>query len=355
MIELGGPNGAKLDNQKGSWLQGPIVKINPDSSGVNVIGPGTMETIHNTSTTRPSKSAPPKPIDVTWTDSMSLDGAANIADVYGHVFVKNTDAVGTVSTITGDKAHIDLMDAPKATTKKSPTTQPDSLGSAMGGKQLKILTLTGHVVGESELLGADGGLARQDTLHGNQLVYNAVNGTAIVPGPGWLLVENHRADAKDGANNRGRMAVSWQKQLTYTQPTQIINIDGDTVVGFEKDPAGKEAGKPPGTPMQLRGQHLIITLAKAPSAATKPAAESQGKLQLSHMQANGQVMFNAQGADFSCDQVDYDPKTALMTAIGHGRTLNADQTLSGTFDELIYDTVMEEVKQIKGSQVKVQR
>jgi len=168
-VDLWGPNGVKLNNGKGTRLAGQIVHLVPDRKGVSVEGPGSINTILPASTTKaaskspprlvdgpgsmktirpasPTKAAsksPPRPIDISWTDSMSMDGIDNIADMLGNVTVKNIDA-GTVSTVTGDKAHIDLVDTPKNSTQ---ATSPDD----MGGKQVKLLTLTGHVVGKSDL------------------------------------------------------------------------------------------------------------------------------------------------------------------------------------------------------------
>ena len=351
LVELSGDGGVKLDNQKGTWLTGPVVLITPDDSGLKVTGAGKMETIRTAATTQPASAAKPNPIDVTWVDSMSLQGSKNIADVYGNVVVTNIDAAGTNSSIRGDNAHIDLMDAPRPAKedKKKPTTQPDAFGSNMGGKQVKALTLTGNVVGDSELHGPGGILQRQSNLFCDQLKYDSITSTATIPGPGKMLMENHRSDEKAGSSNRGNMAIAWDKKLTYNQTTQQIFIDGNTIVGFEHDNT-KPANQPPPAPMQLRAQHLIITLEKVPNAGG-----DQNKLRLSKMNANGQVRFNANGANLTSDQVDYNPKDTTLTATGHGRTVDTKQNITGTFDSLIYDTVKEEVKQVKGSQVKVLR
>jgi lipopolysaccharide export system protein LptA len=339
-VDLWGPKGAKLDNGKGSWLTGPIVHLIPDRNGVSVKGPGSMETIRTASTTQPASAEPPRPIDISWTDSMSLDGSANIADVLGGVTVKNTDAVGTVSTITGDKAHLDLVDIPK--NSKPSTTQPDE----MAGKQLKMLTLAGHVVGSSKLKDPDGILVRQEDLISDKLVYNAIDATAIIPVPGKLFVENHKADAKE-ATSQGAMAIQWTRQLTYDQNTQKVTIDGDTRVGFEQD---KKTNNP-AAPMQLDSQQLIITLDK-----TDPAGPGgQGKMQLSQMQSIGQVHFVANGVELYCDEADYDPKKAIMTLTGNGRAVNAAGNASGSFDLLHFDTVKQEVIDGKNINGKIER
>ncbi len=354
---------AKVANGKGSWLAGRIVHLYPDRSGVSVEGPGTLETIRAASTTRPAGSAPPRPIDVTWKDSMWLDGVTNVADLTGDVTVKNTDAVGTRSDIRGDKAHLDLVDTPKndsKPTKKPADTQPDA-PDAMGGKQLKKLTLTGDVRGSSELDDGGGKPLRRENLFGNQLIYTAADSTALIPGPGKMFMENHKADTGEQAkgetaSSRGEIAVQWDKQLIYNQNTQIINIDGSTRVGFQQEP---KTGKPtkPQAPMLLDSDHLIITLVKAPT--NQPAKTDQGKMQLSKIQSTGRVRFVGPGLDLYCSTMDYDPKTSVMVLNGNadqpGRAVNAAQDVTGTFQKLFYNTATEEVLHADGMQGTIRR
>ncbi len=340
-VDLRGPDGAMLKDGKGSWLKGPIVYLVPDRNSVSVDGPGMMETIRRASTTRPAvaNAAPPKPVDVSWTDSMTLDGSANTADVFGRVTVKNVDAIGTASNITGDKAHLDLVDIPK---NKQKSTQTDEAG----GKTLKKLILTGNVVGFTELDDSAGAPLRRGNVYGDQLIYTAADGTAIIPGPGKLFVENHKPDEKGQSNSRGAMAIQWNRQLTYDQNTQIINIDGDTRVGFEQEP---KPGKParPQAPMQLNSQRLIVTLAKAVSTTAPTTQADQGKLTLSHLQAIDRVRFIANGLDLTCGTMDYDPKTSIMTLSSTpdepGRAMNVNQAVTGTFEQLHYNTATEEM------------
>jgi hypothetical protein len=360
-VDLWGPRGAVLSSKDGSWLAGPVVHLVPDRSLVSVDGAGMMETIRTSPTTRPANSPPPKPIDVSWADRMVLDGQANVADVYGNVTVRNTDSIGTASTISGDSAHLDLVDTPKNNRKKPaavPATQPDPLGS----KQLRQLTLSGNVVGRSELNDSAGNPLRRGNLYGEKLIYTASTdkpgGTATIPGPGKLFVENHKADVKAGSNagsnlgnanagsSRGAMAIQWDKLLVYDQSSDKITIDGDTRVGFEQEHDAGVIAKP-AAPMQLDSQQLIVTLSKTPVDKSKSKAGDQGKMQLSRMQSSGQVHFVANGVNLYCDTMDYDPVTCIMTLKGSsqrpGRAMDANQSVSGSFDELRYDTAQEEI------------
>jgi hypothetical protein len=343
-VDLWGASGAMLKDGKGSWLTGPTVHLWPANNGVSVDGAGKMETIRKASTTQPSNAAPPKPIDVTWAKSMIMDGKANTVNVHGNVKVENIDTAGD-HTITGDDAHIDLVDSPKNT--KTATQSTDS-----GGKQVKMLTLTGHVVGVSELDDATGKPTQLENLYGNKLIYTAADATAVIPGPGKLYVENHKADPSN-ASARGEMAIKWDTKLTYNQNTQQINIDGNTRVGFEQEGKTDQPAKPQ-VPMQMDSQQLIIDLVKANPEKGKPQADGQGKLQLKEMHSLGQVHFVSNGIELYCDQADYDPATRIMTLMGTprpGRAISSDGKTTGTFDKLRYNTEDETVidgKNIKG-------
>jgi hypothetical protein len=352
------------DGKKSSLFSTSLVELTPDQGGLKVHGPGWMKTVRATATTKPATmpAAPPQPMEVYWQDNMSLDSKANVADLYGHVRVKNHEADGTTDDITGDICHLDLTDTAKVdkpkNDKKKPATQDDALASSMGGKELKKLTLTGHVIGYTLLNAPDGTLLRQGEMHGEKVIYTAADQTAVIPGAGTLFMENHKPDAGNGSgNNRGAMAISWKEKLTYNQQTQLITIDGDTVTGFQQE---ANAAKPKKQePMHLYAKQLVITLTKgeqsSPAKGHDAPANQQGGMKLSRMQAFGQVRFMAPTVDLTCGTVDYDPRKSLLIARGTpqepGQTMNATQTVTGTFEELEYDTVNEEVTHVKGSKV----
>jgi len=154
-------------------------------------------------------------------------------------------------------------------------------------------------------------------------------------------MEDHKADPKH-SSTLGQMAIQWSKQLVYDQNTDRITIDGDTLVGFEKDPKAGQPAKP-GPPMQLYSQQLVITLVKA-AATTGP--------QLSHMQSTGQVHFLADGINLLCSTMDFDPQTSIMTLCGTpqqpGRAMNANQKITGYFDKLDFNVKTEEVLDAPG-------
>jgi hypothetical protein len=406
LVELSGDHGATLADGKGSWLTGSVVHIAPASNVITVDGEGRMHTIETSasSTTKPTskpaskpvskaasnpttRPATSRPIDISWTDSMNVDGTANTADIVGHVIVHTIDTgdsgdTGGVSTVTGDTAHIDFVDAPKPPTQpsaavksnpKKPVAANEGSTFGMGNKQLKRLTLTGHVHGESVLKDADRKLLRHAQLFGNQLIYTAADHRAVIPGPGKLMVENHKSSTKpaagsDTGNGQGNMNVVWTKFLVYDQTANVITIDGETHTHFQQDAQSpKQAGRPGSPqaekdqPMELDAQRLVVTLknsepAKVVAGSPRPAAANSasenGKMQLSHLLAVGNVHFSAKAVDFDAHSVDYDPRTQIMIARGTdqepGETRDADGRGNGSFDELIYDVQAQEVKSVTG-------
>jgi hypothetical protein len=281
----------------------------------------------------------------------------NAVDVFGQVHVQNTDANGTLSDITGDTAHLDLIDAPKDP-KKPATTAPSD--SAMGGKLLKKLTMTGQIVGNSDLIAPDGSLLRQGRLHCDQLIYTADDARAIIPGPGKMFVENHLADKTDPSGGKGAMAISWQRQMVYDQARHDITFTGGAIVGFQQDPTNAPANpqrnnQPVGQgKMNLTADQVVVTLASTPATGAKPATQPQQKMQVSKMQAIGNVRFIATGAEMTCATADYDPVTSILTANGDQ---NQDVQVSsgnvtGSFTQVKYDSSLQEIRETKGSHIK---
>jgi hypothetical protein len=290
-------------------------------------------------------------MDVSWSDSMTFDGTGNMIDVIGHVAVATKDKTGTVDTMNGDTAHLDLADVkpdkPEKRAKRGatlPTTRPDS---DFGDKELKAMLLQGHVHGQSELDDANGSPLRRGALVGDRLTYNAVSGRTEIPGPGWLEMEDHRP-AKAGGN-RGALAIKWKTGLLYDQPAHQVLITGDTVVGFRKEAKGAE-------PMQLSAQRVTIDV--LPERAGAPADSA---IQISHVKAEEKVdmFFRGKGTHFTGHSVDYDPAKEEVTLRGSaeepGRVLDDQDGSTGSFDELVIDTRTQEVDRTKGVNVNMHK
>ncbi len=359
LVELSGTTPARVTDAKGDRLVGSPLHVAPDRGVVTVDGPGTLHSAGKPTAPTPGHPAEPgRPVDVSWVDALAFDNTANAADVVGHVLVKLVDAKGTVTTAVGDTAHIDFVDPakppalkptagkPAAAKPANPTAKPADDGN-LGSKQVKALTLVGHVHAVSEL---DVGLTvvRHGELFGDRLVYTAADGVARVPGPGKLFVENHRPPAAtpaDAGGNRGVMAVAWRDGLVYDPASDRITITGNARVGFQQDTTAAAAG----SPMQMRSDVLVIYLRQAAEVRGGPAG--QDKARVSRMLATGAVHFRARTADIDCHQADYDPDAGRLVATGSdaepGRAVDAGGravgSADGGFQSLLFDTVKQEV------------
>jgi hypothetical protein len=375
-VELWGNGGAVVKDGKGKTLTGSVLHLSPDRGTASVDGAGTIHSVGSASGGANPQSAAPttRPADVSWTDSMSLDSARNSVEVVGHVEVKIVEADGGISIFTGDRAHLDLEDAPKKSADDSAVAEDDTAQSVMGSKQVKRLIMNGHVVGDS-LLSANGQVVRQGHLTGNKLIYTTIDGRAEIPGPGQLLIVNHKpaetpaagtpdaaAAGEKSGGHRGSMAVAWTHSLIYSDALNQIDITGGVRAGFSPD-AGAVTDKAPRdtTPMRLETDELLITLKKtappeAASAKPKPADNDQSRMQIEKATAIGAVHFIAHGGDVWCHTADFDPTGDRMTARGsdaepgHASQLpgKTGAAFDGTFTELVFDTSSEEVVSVKG-------
>ena len=407
LVELAGRAGARVEDDKHDVLVGSVLHVSPDRGVVVVDGPGTLRTIGHAAT-RPAATASTataatataaggkdpaagRPVDVSWTDALTFDGTANTADLVGHVVVHSVDADGTITTVTGDTAHVDLEDAAKATPAAGPSVAArarpaaaDGAG-AMGQKQVRAMTLSGRVHATSEL-DVLGTVVRHGELFGDTLIYTAADGLVRVPGRGRMFVENHRLPAAatvdtnaatgaaipaaarpaDGGGNRGAMAVRWRKGMAYDQAGDQITITGNAEVGFQQDTdratpkSGPKAGPKDG-PMQMRSDQLVIHLRKVAvgkTAAGQTAGQTTDpdKVQVADLLAVGGVHFWAKTVDVTCHSATFDPAAGILVARGSdaepGHATDAGGrgvgSLDGGFDELEFDTAKEEVSHVTG-------
>jgi hypothetical protein len=282
---------------------------------------------------------------------MNVDGPANTVDVHGHVKEHTFEANGTEDTMISDTAHADLVPATPDT--KSPTTQ--SADSDFGGKKLKALTLLGNVHGISMLRAADQSILRHGEIWGSKLTYDADSGRATIPGAGHLLTENHKpagaqpvADQTGLGSNFGDLVMQWQKSLVYDPSDRKVVFDGNVDAWFQQDV--KDAGI-----MKLKSQSITAFLEPAPTTRRATTAPSTPAMQLSHITANGSsetpLNFIAKTADFDADNIDYNPKTDLMTGRGtdlQPAELHDEDGSKRTFKELIFNVKSQIVESATG-------
>jgi hypothetical protein len=373
-VELWGNGGAVVNDGRGKTLTGSVLHLSPDRGTASVDGAGTIHSVAGAGAAAQTASSTTRPADVSWTDSMSMDSVRNSVEVVGRVEVKIQESDGGIDIFTGDRAHLDLENAAKKPADDSAVAAGDDVQPAMGSKQVRRLIMNGHVVGDS-VLSAGGKVVRQAHVVGNKLIYTTVDGRAEIPGPGQLLIVNHKPDtpaagavdpntaAEKPGGNRGSMAVAWTHSLIYSDTLNQIDITGGVRAGFSPDSSSKPDKSPRDTtPMRLESDELLITLKKtAPaetgsSAAPKPGDDDQSRVQIEKATAIGAVHFIAHGGDVWCHTADFDPAAERMTAHGSdaepGRASQLPGKTGGSFDgtfvELVFDTSSEEVVSVKG-------
>lgn len=357
---------ATITDGKGGLLSGPVLHVSPERSLVTVDGAGEMRTLR-----RSAPGATSQPMAVTWTDSLTVDAPGNTVDAIGTVTVKMTDSDGAVSSLSSDRAHLDLMDVKRVNTTKpavAPATQTASTkGSELGDKDLRAMLLQGRVRGESLLTAPNGDILRRGTLSGERLTYDAATGRTEIPGPGWLVMEDHRkpttapSRAAGGGENRGSLSASWNNRLVYDEAAHQVVLDGAAHVGFRKEE--KDA-----SPMLLTSERVIVDMVPPPTTrevrpTSKPTTSpaSPTKMQIAHVRAEGGVEFKVEGKDvrFHAHQIDYDPAKQRLIARGtvdDPAYMENEQGLAkDTFDELIFDTQRQEVESVKGMRGAVRR
>jgi hypothetical protein len=367
-VELNGDTGAVVRDGKGKTLTGSVLhlsQLSPERTTASVDGAGTIHSVATDKTGKPIASATTRPADVSWTDSMSIDTGKNAVEVVGHVVVRMIDRDGGVSIFTGDRAHLDLEEPPDNTEFVEPETSKPPGGST--GPQVKRIVMLGHVTGDY-LLQTAGAIAKRAKVLGDELDYTVADGRAVIPGPGKLLIENHKAaGATDPhpSNNRGAMAVAWKTSLVYADAKEEIDIRGKVLAGFAPDSSSEKPADKAAPPMRLETDRLLIKLKKVQPAesatrparaTTRPANDDQANLQVSSILADGAVHFIAHGGDIYCHTADFDPAAQRMIARGstaepgHATDLpgKGGGAFDGTFNQLVFDTANEEVVSVTG-------
>ncbi len=349
LVELADAAGARVTGPKRDDLVGSVLHVAIDRGGaagvVVVDGPGTLHTVG-----KPTADARAgRPVDVSWTDALTFDAAANTADVVGHVLVRSVGADGTVDTAAGDTAHLDLADA-------SPSTRPTTVpaGNAMGAKRLVAVTLAGHVHATSDLDERGLVVRHAELLDAARLVYTDADGIARVPGPGRMLIENHRPPAGGlvaaaAGGHYGVMAVRWHDRLAYDRAAGRVTFDGRVHLGFEQDAQHPAASGP----VQMQSDQMVIL-----TDASKP-----GKTQVSSLVATGAVHCLAGSLDVYCHRADFRPDTGRLVATASdaepGRATQAPGkgggSSDGGFERMEFDTVGQEIVQGSGMTATMRR
>ncbi len=191
----------------------------------------------------------------------------------------------------------------------------------MKGKVVTGLILENDAVVKSTLTDPAGAILRQSELKAELMRYvlastqPGAKGTFIVPGPGQMLVRDHRppaaaappstrpgqggkapaappaqANAGDPGSSRGATAFKWSRQLTYDEATNTAVFTGDVLIVHQDDDSKEE-------PARLRADQVVAVFEPRPNLAAKPVVNQPGaapqpasQLQLKSMTATGNVV-----------------------------------------------------------------
>jgi lipopolysaccharide export system protein LptA len=331
--------------QKNNVITGPVIDIAPDSQQLSVDGAGAMH-----GTQQQEGGATTKPIDVTWTRSLHVDGKQNVVDALGAVVASTTDADGTVNTVRGDRAQLLLADAPPTTRPATsrptthtvattgptthPTTKPTATGSSVPPKVVRQATFSENASVSSTLLDNDGLPLRRMNVFAATIQYDVVppetpEGAATpkvtIPGGGRMLVEDYRPAATQPAaantnsvgSARGATAFQWSRSLVYDDASHRAVMDGSVVIDHRDDVQKEDS-------MRLTGDRVTAILeplgappATQPAATTKP---NEPRYQVRQVIANGNLLVTMRGGELTADTIVYDPLTHILTARGNDRS-----------------------------------
>ncbi|HZZ42194.1 MAG TPA: hypothetical protein VFE58_04595 [Tepidisphaeraceae bacterium] len=331
---------------KDNAVSGPYIEILPADQIYYVRGPGKMHMVQ-----RETPQSKPKPVDVSWTDSVAVDGKRNVIDVLGGVKALSTDDAGAQNTATGNHLVINMMDAPQTATKPStrsgsrksstqkatPLTGVATSGDPMQNKVVQTITFDHGATLESLSTNHQtNDVLRQMNLIGDVVKYDLPHKRVTVPVPGQLLFVNRSGsgDANNPTGSRGTTAFSWAQQMVFDQTANLMTMTGDVVVAHESNGGAEK-------PFRLDADKVVATL--TPAAATQPGGTVETeKVQLKHVLAQGTVRFTSKDDLLTAETVDYDPETGILTARGQGRDpvhlFDPDGVQIGTATEVVYNT-----------------
>lgn len=317
--------------QKSNIVTGSVIDLSPDGQQLSVDGAGTM---HGSQQSSPGMAV--KPIDVSWTRSLRVDGKRNVVDALGDVAATSVDTDGTVDIARGDRAQLFLADVPttQPTTRAASTAPTASLSTRPATQEVAVKKIVRQAIFQdnasisSTLLDNNGRPQRRMNLLASTIQYDLVpvagdaNAAPIkkmtVPVGGRMLVEDYRAATTQPAGGgsdiggaRGATAFQWSKNLTYDDGTHKAIMQGSVVIDH-RDDAQKEDS------LRLTGDTVTAELEAV--AATKPTVATtqpnEPRFQVRRITARGNLIVTMRGGELQCDRIAYDPITHLLNAYG---------------------------------------
>ena len=381
---LGSPQADATLSANGSTLRGQHIVSNLEAGTADVIGAGTLHSVKPAS----DGQGEGQPFDLAWLGGASLDAKGNQIVVRERVQLSATQPAGGLLKAEADRAVITLADKPKATTATAPVTQPTSapttkkadatalfaggsnLGSLFEDKEPIAMELFGAVKIESSQAGEQGETLRGVLLKGEHVTYDIRTGRASVPGPGQMLVQDHRpttgtsvGDAKEPegpSGDRGATAFEWKDQLVFDEATNVATMQGDVVIHHVPDP------KAPGREFWLNTNRLRAELVPKETPATAPAttAPSGGMeaMSLKCIIADGGVHIEAdhkskgaatpQRIQLDAREIEYSSDDGVLVARGDAgspvRVGGSGDVREGSVEELRWNTRTDQLEITKG-------
>jgi hypothetical protein len=395
---LGQP--ARIVDEKNS-LAGPIIELYSGTQRVEVFGAGAMKGVQQ------EKSGDvPRPVDVTWVRGLIVDGKANTVDVSGQVTAVSTDEKGAVNTAKGEHVRMLLADVAPTTKPAKPsaeliattqasakpdapangstpvgphpgplpegeggkaTTQPSrsSQYAGMSNKTIRKVTFTDSANAQisSVTMAADGSLLRRVHLEAPTVEHDMAAKKMIIPVAGRMIVEDHVA-GKDKATEatqakgamgggaaeapRGSTAFQWSKSFTYDDATRLA-----VMTGLEDRPvivAHRDDSEQART-FHLTGQVVTAEMEEVVVPSTRPATQPSGttrpvekKVQLRRVTASGRLTFAGPGVNVQAKELEFDPKSNVVTARGDGRSPVVFDIASSPGGQKVAESIQYDIK-----------
>jgi hypothetical protein len=329
-------------------ITGPEIDLSGHDQISSVPGPGMLVTRIQPGGPAPNDASPhpTRPMKMTWKQSATLDGNTNEIHVLGDVNIESKAPDGAVDLAHGGQMVVFLQ--------PTPTTQPGDQSDSptpnvvqsdfnfMRNKQVRLVSLRDKAQAESNLIDVDGTLLRRMDLYGDQIDYDVTLPSLAVPGPGRMLVEDHRQPATQPADQsqsvmggRGTSAFQWNKQLLYDQTKRLATMDGNVAIVHRDDGPN---------PNQFRVDADNVTAEVQPVAGqtvTDPGDDTP-QMQLSHLTAQGNIRVTSDTRTIRCDQADFDPAKHLLICRGGPNgdvmLLDAQHPDNATVGEVWLDT-----------------
>jgi hypothetical protein len=345
-------------SDKDSTISGPEILLSAADQTSSVQGPGTLTTVAaaapppaSAGSETPDASqptSPARPVKLSWNQSASLDGKANLIRVLDDVNIESKDAQGATDLAHANELNLVLTSAPGLPAAPGahakPITQPAEIGGPddfnfMRNKQVQSFILLHKAQIETSVTDQAGNLLRRSDIFSERIDYNTITRRLLVPGPGRMLVEDHRPAAAEDApggnvvTGRGVTAFQWNKELYYDEQKRTAEISGGVVIVHRDD-------GPRPNPIHIDADTATAEFQPTNSADSQ-SPDATGQLQIGHLTVAGHVTVVTESATIRCGEADYDPVSYQLVCSGADEgpaTLLDAQHDNAEFSQIVIDT-----------------